>query len=91
MNNWKDLIMGAILALLVAFLTSVLFIYLLTDYSYVGGLELLQFQGKLGKLVTISSLPNLGLFFWLLYKKHDIMARGIILGALVLTLLTIFL
>ncbi|WP_298148084.1 hypothetical protein [Flavobacterium sp.] len=91
MSNWKELIIGALLAILLTVVTSVLFIYLLTPYSYLPGLELLHQQHKLGKLITICSIPNLGLFFWLMYKKRDFLARGIVLGAILLTLLTLFL
>ena len=47
--------------------------------------------GMIGKVITLGSVPNLILFFILLKKNKDLMARGIILAMFILVIITLFL
>jgi len=55
-----------------------------------GGLQLLKYEGKLGKIVTLGILLNIGMFFGLLKYKKETMAKGIILGEILLSIINLF-
>jgi hypothetical protein len=82
--NKSDLFIGAILSML----TSVL---VFTNFTVIEGLQMLWSAGKLGKLLSLGALINLVLFFALLKKNKELMARGVVLGSIVLTLITLLL
>ena len=67
-----------------------LYIYIFTPYSFLGGLQLLKFEGKLGQIITLGTILNIGMFFGLLKYKKETMAKGIILTIILLTIITLF-
>jgi hypothetical protein len=85
-----DLFYGLIIGLTTSLIGIYLFIIIFTPYSFLGGLQLLKFEEKLGKIVTLGTLLNIGIFFWLLKYKKETMAKGIILTILLLTIITLF-
>ncbi|MBU3681535.1 MAG: hypothetical protein FGM16_06310 [Flavobacterium sp.] len=87
----SDLLIGALLGLFTSLLGSILFILLFTTYGIFDGLQFILASGKMGKLLTLGALLNLLLFFALLKKNKELMARGIVLGSIVLTVLTLLL
>ncbi len=87
----SDLILGALLSLLTSFLGSVLFVLLFTHFDLAEGLHFLWAAGKIGKLLSLGALLNLLLFFGLLQWNKELMARGVVLGSILLTLLTLVL
>ena len=50
-----------------------------------------EFEGELGKIITLGTILNIGMFFWLLKNKKETVAKGIILAIIVLTIVTLFL
>lgn len=84
-----ELLYGMLLGLLTAFLGVYLFIILLTDYDFIEGLSRLKKQGQLGKVIAIGSVLNLVIFFLLLKLKKELVARGIVLAVLIVTILTL--
>jgi hypothetical protein len=87
----SDLLIGALLGIITSLLGSVLFILLLTTYGILEGLQFILASGKMGKLLTLGALLNLLLFFALLKWNKELMARGVVLGSIVLTILTLLL
>lgn len=85
-----DLFYGFIIGLAAAFLGSYIFIALLTDYTFETGIQILRLKKQLGQLITLGAILNLGIFFLLLKLKKELMARGVILATIVVTLFTIF-
>lgn len=47
-------------------------------------------QGFLGKLMTLGAVLNIGVFFFLLKIKKELMARGVVLATIILTIITLF-
>lgn len=87
----KDLILGALLSVLSTFVGSWLWITFLTDFDYIAGIRFYAQQDMLGKIITLGAILNIFLFYFLLRKDRDELARGVILGLIILTLITLFL
>ena len=85
-----DLFYGLIIGLITSLIGSYLFIIAFTPYSFFGGLQLLKFESKLGKIITLGTILNIGMFFLLLKNKKELMAKGIILAIILLTIVTLF-
>lgn len=88
--NKIDLLYGFFIGLAAAALGSYVFIVLLTDFTFVSGIQILKAEGKLGKLITLGAIFNLFIFFLLLKYKKDLMARGVILATIILTVYTLY-
>lgn len=85
-----DLFYGLIIGLITSLIGCYLFIILLTPYTFWRGLQLLKFEEKLGKIIALASILNIGMFFGLLKYKKETMAKGIILAFIILTIITLF-
>ena len=89
--NYKDIILGVFIGLITAILGMFIFLKAFTVYNPLRDIHLLKEQGLLGKVVTLGAILNIVVFFILLKKGKDIMARGVILALVLLTLFTLFL
>lgn len=85
-----DLFYGLIIGLTTSLIGIYLFIFIFTPYSFLGGLQLLKFEGKLGKIISLGTILNIGMFFGLLKNKKETMAKGIIIAIILLTIITLF-
>ena len=85
-----DLFYGLIIGITTSLTGVYLFIYLFTPFSFLGGLQLLKFEGKLGKIITLGTFLNVGMFFSLLKYRRETMAKGVILAMILLTIITLF-
>ena len=54
------------------------------------GVESMKSEGKLGKLITLGSILDLVAFGVLLKLNKDIMARGVVLAVIIITIITLF-
>lgn len=86
----RDLIIGAFLAIVTCGIGSFVFIELFTGMDFFRGLEFYKANGLLGKIITLGAILNLIIFFILLKKNKDIMARGVVFGMILLTIITLF-
>lgn len=85
-----DLLYGFIIGIFAAFLGVYLFIEWVTDYDFFTGLSILKNQGQLGKLIALGAVLNLFVFFYLLKINKELMARGVVLATLIITVVTLF-
>jgi len=90
MNNKIDLLYGALIAVIASLIGAWLFIELVTPYGFLEGLEIMRAKGNLGKIITLGAILNLVAFFLLLRYKKELMARGVVLGTIILTIITLF-
>ena len=88
--NKTDLLIGFVIGLLASLLGSFIFITFFTNYSFLGGLQVMQFEGKLGKIITLGSILDLVAFAILLKLNKELMARGVILAVICLALISLF-
>lgn len=87
--NRADIIYGFIIGILASFLGSYLFITFFTEYNYINGIEIMKAKGHLGKIITLGAILNLIVFFLLLHYKKELMARGVVMATIILTIITL--
>lgn len=89
MNRKIDLLYGALIAFVASIVGAWLFLTLFTDYAFGQGIKLLYNGGKLGKIIALGAILNVIAFFILLRNKRELMARGVILGTIILAVITL--
>jgi len=85
-----DLLIGALIAIAAAAIGAFLFVAIFTDYAFMQGLQIIKSQGNLGKVITLGAVLNIAIFFLLLKNNKELMARGVVLGTILLTIITLF-
>ncbi|MDD3005512.1 hypothetical protein [Flavobacterium sp.] len=85
-----DLLYGALIGFISSFVGIYLFMILFTEYGLMEGISILKSRGQLGKLIALGSILNLVVFFVLLQINKELMARGVVLATLILTIITLF-
>jgi hypothetical protein len=85
-----DLISGLLLGFTTTLLGCYLFVTFFSDFKFIPGIQIIKSQGNLGKVITIGSILTLIAFGVLLKMNKEMMARGVILAIILLTVLTLF-
>lgn len=85
-----DILIGFVIGILASLLGSFLFIKLFTAFDFMAGVESMKSEGKLGKLITLGSILDLVAFGILLKMNKDLMARGVVLAVIIITIITLF-
>ena len=86
-----DLLIGFIIGLFFTFIGSYLFLKTQTEYDLIEDFSILKSEGILGKVVALGSVLNIIIFFLLLKKNKELMARGVVMATIILALITMFL
>lgn len=84
-----DLLIGVFIGFATTFLGIFLFFLLFTDFDFMQGIESYKALGYLGKIIAIGAVMNLIAFFALLKLNKELMARGVVLATILLTVLTL--
>ncbi len=85
-----ELFYGFIIGIIAAFIGVYLFLMFFTEYDFSTGFSILKAQNQVGKLIALGAILNLAVFFLLLKMNKELMARGVVLATLILTVVTIF-
>ena len=88
--NKTDISIGFLIGILASLLGSFLFIKFFTDFDFVMGVKTMKFEGRLGKLITLGSILDLAAFAILLKLDKEMMARGVVLAVIIITIITLF-
>lgn len=88
--NKIDLLYGFLLGIAAAFIGTYFYITIFTDFTFAAGLNILQSQGNLGKVITLGAILSLVVFGVLLKLNKEMMARGVVLAVIGLAIVTIF-
>ncbi len=86
----KDIIIGFIIGVLACVLGIFLFITFCTHFDFMIGVQSMEAEGKLGKLITLGAMLDLVAFGVLLKMNKDLMARGVVLAVIIIAIITIF-
>ncbi len=86
-----DLLIGFFIGLISTFIGSYLFLKIKTKYDLIEDFNLLRIEGILGKVIALGAILNIVVFYILLKKNKEMMARGVILATIILALSTLFL
>ena len=85
-----DLLVGVLIGFISTFLGTYIFFEFFTNYGFLEGVQGMKSQGFLGKVITLGAILNLVTFFVLLKINKELMARGVVLATILLTVLTLF-
>lgn len=88
--NKIDLLYGFLIGITATVFGSYLFIELFTQYAFVAGIQAMRLKGDLGKIITLGAVLNILIFFGLLKLNKELMARGVILSLIIITIVTLF-
>ena len=91
MNQKKDIFIGMLIGLLSAFVGTFIALLLFTKQGFSEGYFAMKNAGLLGKIITLGCIPNILIFFLLLKKNKELMARGVILAMFLLIVITLIL
>lgn len=86
-----DLLIGLIIGLISAFVGSYLFLKTQTEYDLIEDFSIIKNERILGKVVALGAVLNIIIFFILLKKNKELMARGVVMATIILALTTMFL
>jgi hypothetical protein len=89
--NKTDILIGFVIGILGSLLGMFLYITIATDFGFISGIQIIKSQGNLGKIVTLGSILDLIAFAVLLKMNKELMARGVVLAVIALTIVTLFL
>jgi len=87
--NRVDLLAGFIIGIVASLLGSYLFITFFTNFNFIAGIQIMKSQGHLGKLITLGSVLDLAAFGILLQLNKEVMARGVVLALITMTIFTL--
>ncbi|WP_298221277.1 hypothetical protein [Flavobacterium sp.] len=87
--QYRDLILGVLMAIAASAIGSFIFIEFVAGLDFMNGFLFYKSHGLLGKIITLGAALNLIIFFILLKYNKDLMARGVILGTIILTAITL--
>lgn len=85
-----DLLLGTLIGLVTTLIGIYAFLAFFTDLGFMEGIRGMKSQGNLGKIITLGAILNLIAFFILLKMDKELMARGVVLATILLTILTLF-
>ena len=88
--NKKDLLIGFFTGFVTTLIGSYVFITLFTDFSFTAGIQIMQSQGKLGKIITLGTVLTLIAFGIALKMNREAIARGIVLAVITMAIITMF-
>lgn len=86
----SDLFLGILLGFATTFIGVFFFISLFTEYDFIEGITIMKSNNLMGKIMTLGAILNIIVFFILLKKNKELMARGIVLSTIILAVLTLF-
>jgi uncharacterized membrane protein YfcA len=84
-----DLLIGAFIGFLSTLFGIYLFFKFFTTLEFFEGIKNMRTQGLLGKIITLGAVVNLIVFFILLKLNKELMARGVVLSLIILTVITL--
>jgi len=84
-----DLLIGVLIGFTTAFLGMYFFLEFFTGFGFIEGLNGMKSRGHLGKIITLGAILNIIAFFILLKFDKEIMARGVVLATILLTIITL--
>ncbi|WP_395077383.1 hypothetical protein [Flavobacterium sp.] len=85
-----DLLFGVIIGFITTFVGMFFFMEFFTETGFTEGIKGMSSRGFLGKIITLGAILNIIGFFILLKFDKELMARGVVLVTILLTVITIF-
>jgi hypothetical protein len=88
--NKTALLSGFMIGIVASILGSYIYLKLFLNLDFIVGIQTVKTQGQLGKIITLGSILDLVAFAILLKMNKEIMARGVVLAVIIITIITFF-
>ena len=88
--NKTALLSGFMIGIVASILGSYIYLKLFLNLDFIVGIQTVKTQGQLGKIITLGSILDLVAFAILLKLNKEIMARGVVLAVIIITIITFF-
>ncbi len=88
--NKTALLSGFMIGIVASILGSYIYLKLFLNLDFIVGIQMVKTQGQLGKIITLGSILDLVAFAILLKLNKEIMARGVVLAVIIITIITFF-
>ncbi len=82
----KEIFIGFLVGIIAMLFGSYIYIEFVSQYEFEETLKIIDEQNLYGKILGLSAIPNLFVFFIFLKKKQDYRARGVILACILIAL-----
>ena len=83
----KEIIIGFIIAIFATIAGFYVYVEYALNLSFSESLNIIHQQNLFGKVLVLSAIPNLFVFFIFLKKKQDLRARGVLMACLLIAIL----
>lgn len=83
----KEVFIGFLVAIITTIFGFYLYVELMSTAEFETTLKVIIEEGFLGKIIGLSALPNLLVFFIFLKKKQEYRARGVVLACIALAII----
>lgn len=85
-KQWHGYLLGVVLPITTLIL---MYFILASDFDFLGFLKYLAYKGDLSRALSLSVLPNLGLFFIFIWTNRMKAAQGVLGSTIILALITV--
>ncbi|WP_395043608.1 hypothetical protein [Flavobacterium sp.] len=86
-----DLLIGFFIGIVTTVVGTIAFLLLFTKFNKIADITIIRQEGILGKVITLGAILNILVFYFLLKKNKELMARGVVLATIILAILTVIL
>jgi len=86
----KEIIIGFLVALVASAFGFYIYVEFILPYEFKEAIKIIKEENLWGKIIGLSAMPNILVFFLFLKKKQDYRARGVLLETFVLAFLILY-
>lgn len=84
----KEILIGVLISVAATISGAFIYIEFFSKYEFQETLRVMKEQELYGKVLTLSAIPNLFVFFIFIKKKQDYRARGVLLATIIIAFTT---
>ncbi len=84
----KEVLIGVLISIAATISGAFIYIEFFSKYEFRETLRVMEEQELYGKVLTLSAIPNLFVFFIFIKKKQDYRARGVLLATIIIAFTT---
>ena len=86
----KEILIGFLVAVIATVFGFYIYVEFVLPYEFNESIKIIKEENLWGKIIGLSAMPNILVFFIFLKKKQDYRARGVLLETFVLAFLILY-
>lgn len=86
----KEMLIGFLVAMIATVFGFYVYVEFVLPYEFNESIKIIKEENLWGKIIGLSAMPNILVFFIFLKKKQDYRARGVLLETFVLAFLILY-